>query len=227
MSAPPSVTRPVSGRSKPAMIRSVVVLPEPEGPRSVKNSPSPTVRSTSSTATTSPYVLRIPSTRTSAAKAALEDVEAALELVVANRKGDEDADHVAVDAAREEQQATLAGLARDSRRLLPVLLGQLDRDHGAEAAHLRPLGCHRGDQFLQSPPDCLGARARALERVEDRERRGTGERVAAERPAEAPGRDGVHQVGPPGDGGERKPPAERLAAHGQVGLDAVVLDRPN
>ncbi len=36
---PPSSTVPASGRSKPAISRSVVVLPEPEGPSSVKNSP--------------------------------------------------------------------------------------------------------------------------------------------------------------------------------------------
>ena len=31
--------RPLVGRSKPAIIRSVVVLPQPDGPSSVKNSP--------------------------------------------------------------------------------------------------------------------------------------------------------------------------------------------
>ena len=31
---------PSSGRSKPAISRSVVVLPEPDGPSSVKNSPA-------------------------------------------------------------------------------------------------------------------------------------------------------------------------------------------
>ena len=38
-STPPSSTRPSSGSSKPAISRSVVVLPEPDGPSSVKNSP--------------------------------------------------------------------------------------------------------------------------------------------------------------------------------------------
>ena len=37
---PASSTVPASGRSKPAISRSVVVLPEPDGPSSVKNSPS-------------------------------------------------------------------------------------------------------------------------------------------------------------------------------------------
>ena len=53
-SSPPSSTRPWSGSSKPAIRRSVVVLPEPEGPSIVKNSPWPTSRSMRSTATKSP-----------------------------------------------------------------------------------------------------------------------------------------------------------------------------
>src|SRR5207244_8540272 len=176
MSAPRSVTRPVSGRSKPAMIRSVVVLPEPEGPSSVKNSPSPTVRSTSSTATTSPYAFRILSTDTSAAKAALEDVEAAFELLVADRERDQDADHVAVDAAREEHQPLLARLPRDTRRLLAVLLGQLEGDHRAEPAHLGAGRRHRVQPLAQARGDLFGARARALQRIEDRNRGGARQR---------------------------------------------------
>ena len=46
--------RPPSGRSKPAIIRSSVVLPQPEGPSSVKNSPASMARLTSSTAVKSP-----------------------------------------------------------------------------------------------------------------------------------------------------------------------------
>ena len=38
--------RPVSGFSRPAMLRRQVVLPQPEGPSSVKNSPRPTERET-------------------------------------------------------------------------------------------------------------------------------------------------------------------------------------
>src|SRR5579872_6298894 len=37
---PPSTIRPVVGDTKPAIILSVVVLPQPDGPRSVRNSPS-------------------------------------------------------------------------------------------------------------------------------------------------------------------------------------------
>ena len=38
MSFPSKMTFPLSGCSKPPMIRSVVVFPQPEGPRSVRNS---------------------------------------------------------------------------------------------------------------------------------------------------------------------------------------------
>ena len=40
MSLPSSRILPPSGRSKPAIRRSVVVLPHPEGPSSEKNSPA-------------------------------------------------------------------------------------------------------------------------------------------------------------------------------------------
>src|SRR5258705_662610 len=191
MSAPPSVTRPASGRSKPAITRSVVVLPDPDGPRSVKNSPSATVRSTSATATTSPYVFRIPSQRTSADKQALEDVEAALELLVADRERDEDADHIAVDAAREQHQALLPRLGRDARRFLAVLLAQLDRDHRTEAAHFGTCGRYRRQSFAEARADLLRARTRTFERIQNRDRRCTRDRDAAECTAEPARGDGV------------------------------------
>ena len=49
---------PSVGSSNPAIMRIVVVLPQPDGPRSVMNSPSAISSETSSTATTSPKVLR-------------------------------------------------------------------------------------------------------------------------------------------------------------------------
>src|SRR5437870_10045305 len=55
---------PPSGRSRPLMQRSVVVLPQPEGPRKTMNSWSSTRRSRSRTATTSPKRLVIFSTVT-------------------------------------------------------------------------------------------------------------------------------------------------------------------
>jgi len=54
-SCSPMKTRPASGRSKPATIRSVVVFPQPEGPSSVRNSPGCTARLMSLTAYTSPF----------------------------------------------------------------------------------------------------------------------------------------------------------------------------
>ena len=52
------------GCSKPATIRSVVVLPQPDGPSSEKNSPASIVRLRSSTAVAEPNRLVTPSNRT-------------------------------------------------------------------------------------------------------------------------------------------------------------------
>ena len=58
MSWPRRAIVPAVGRSNPPIIRSVVVLPQPDGPSSEKNSPVWIVSETSSTATTSPKSLR-------------------------------------------------------------------------------------------------------------------------------------------------------------------------
>src|SRR5919199_1570978 len=126
-------------RSKTAIRRSVVVFPEPDGPRSVKNSPRATSRSTPATACTSAYDLRTPTRRTSAgavagaasgsargsvrvAKRLLQDVEAAVELLVGHHERDEDPDHVPVQAAGQEDQPTLArGCGRRGRELRRLL----------------------------------------------------------------------------------------------------------
>ena len=50
---PPITMLPVSLRSSPATMRKVVVLPQPEGPSSVTNSPCSMARSMPSTAFTS------------------------------------------------------------------------------------------------------------------------------------------------------------------------------
>src|SRR6476659_2042329 len=50
MSRPPSVMVPDVGVSRPATMRSVVVLPQPDGPRSAKNDPVGTSRSSDFTA---------------------------------------------------------------------------------------------------------------------------------------------------------------------------------
>ena len=56
-SLPPISTRPLVTASSPATMRSVVVLPQPEGPSSVTSSPCATLNETSSTAVTLPYLL--------------------------------------------------------------------------------------------------------------------------------------------------------------------------
>ena len=53
--APSTRTVPASGRRRPSIISSVVVLPAPLGPRMPKNSPSATSKVTPSTARVSPY----------------------------------------------------------------------------------------------------------------------------------------------------------------------------
>src|SRR5215475_1744939 len=51
---PPIRISPDVGRSSPAIARSVVVLPQPDGPSSVRCSPAPTVNVTPRTAVTPP-----------------------------------------------------------------------------------------------------------------------------------------------------------------------------
>jgi hypothetical protein len=64
MSRPPISTRPSVGSMKPAIIRRIVVLPQPEGPRIEKNSPSRTLKVTSLTARVVPKVMPMPDSST-------------------------------------------------------------------------------------------------------------------------------------------------------------------
>src|SRR6478672_9472294 len=64
-STPRSSTRPPDGSSKPPIMRRVVVLPQPDGPSSEKNSPARISRSIPSTARTSPNRLVSPTRRIS------------------------------------------------------------------------------------------------------------------------------------------------------------------
>src|ERR1700736_5513890 len=59
--------RPSSGVSKPATMRKVVVLPQPDGPSSAKNSPASIARSTPSTARLIPSKLLLRRARRTAA----------------------------------------------------------------------------------------------------------------------------------------------------------------
>src|SRR5215210_8960409 len=60
MSLPSTVIAPELGCSKPAIMRSVVVLPQPDGPRNETNSPRSAARLKSSTATNSPNLFWTP-----------------------------------------------------------------------------------------------------------------------------------------------------------------------
>ena len=65
-SRPAMVTVPESGVSSPAMMRSVVDFPHPEGPSSTAKRPGSAVKLTPSTAGSAPQALRISVNRTSA-----------------------------------------------------------------------------------------------------------------------------------------------------------------
>src|SRR5207244_6346800 len=56
-SSPPNTIRPEVGSSRPAIMRSVVVLPQPDGPSRQKKSPSGIVNVDSRTAANSPNAL--------------------------------------------------------------------------------------------------------------------------------------------------------------------------
>src|ERR1043165_292085 len=78
MRCSPNRMRPASSSQNPAAMRNSVVLPQPDGPSSVKNSPSRTAIDTSSTARTVPNVRATPSiviavTRTSRLSARAPD----------------------------------------------------------------------------------------------------------------------------------------------------------
>src|SRR5712692_2485854 len=70
-SCPPSRMRPSVGSSRPAIIRRVVVLPQPDGPSITKKAPSSIAKLESLTATKSPKALRRFSMRISAIAVAL------------------------------------------------------------------------------------------------------------------------------------------------------------
>src|SRR6478609_714601 len=63
MSLPASVIEPEVGVSRPATIRSVVVLPQPDGPSSAKNEPRGMSRSRSRTAVNAPKDFVTPRSR--------------------------------------------------------------------------------------------------------------------------------------------------------------------
>src|SRR5262245_18115337 len=142
------------------MRRSVVVLPEPDGPSIVKNSPRGISRSIESTATMSPKVLRTLTSRMSASgalasgtswigwsvacvdKRALQDRQSLLDVLVRVDDRRQQPQDVPVDAARKQDQPTLPrdlnGALGETRCGLLRLLArdELEREHRPEAADL-------------------------------------------------------------------------------------------
>ena len=164
------------------------------------------------------------------------DGERLVELGVGEHERAEDADRVAVHAGLQQQQPSLHrrvdhGLGELGRGLLRRAVGdELDREHGAEAAHvadgreaLLP-GEHPRAQRLADRDGAL-AEALLVDHVEDGERRGLGDGVADERAADGAVVRRVHDLRLAEHARERQAGGDRLGDGDQVGLDAVVLDR--
>src|SRR6266542_5435277 len=73
---------------------------------------------------------------TCVAKRLLQQIESAVELLVGDRERHEDADHVAVDPAGEENETPLASGGGDTGSGVRRLLRELEREHRPEPAHL-------------------------------------------------------------------------------------------
>ena len=71
--------------------------------------------------------------------------------------------------------------------------------------------------------DGLGEQAVLLDAVEHGDRGRAGHRVAAEGAAEAAGLAGIHDLGAPGDAGQRQAARDALGAQHQIGHQAEVL----
>src|SRR5438128_384876 len=152
---------PASGRSKPAIIRSVVVFPEPDGPSRVKNSPASISRSTWSTATTSPYVLRTPSSRTSTAvELVAETASVSASVRVANcllKDAEPPLEQLVVDIQDPVLPAELLQLARELGR---------HRDEAALALHRLEHDARdllRAHFLLEDATDVVDAQSRAID----------------------------------------------------------------
>src|SRR5260221_2799579 len=113
-------TSPASGRSRPAIRRSVVVLPAPVGPSSTTNSPSAIESERSRTASTSPKRLLTAVSARSATGGSL--VEGCLEGAAA--RGVEDRDPIVIEA----EPYRLADACSRARRQPRLHLAIRDRD---------------------------------------------------------------------------------------------------
>src|SRR5581483_6717056 len=148
---PPMSNSPSVGLSKPAIMRRSVLLPQPDGPRSTRNSPSRVDRSTPFTAATVPKIFLMPrsstvaiSIRTSPAPDAFRKVPGK-EKETPNCGSPFPARARRADAPVKLDQLALAPFIPDA---LALGFGFLDRILGAEHA-LGGLGeHHRDDPFL-------------------------------------------------------------------------------
>src|SRR5258706_13039406 len=96
-SSPSSRMRPSDGNSSPAIMRSVVVLPQPDGPSMTKKMPLSTVNDESLTAVNPPNCLRRFSTRI----CAMASVRKMAHDYESQRAGQDRDEGVAVEAERE------------------------------------------------------------------------------------------------------------------------------
>ena len=107
-------------------------------------------------------------------------------------------------------------------------VAELDRDHGADAAHLADdvvLLLQLEQRRLEHALDAgrLGEQAVLLDALEHGDRGRAGDGVAAEGAAEAAGLGGIHDLGATGDAGQRQAARDALGAEHQVGHEAEVL----
>src|SRR5438876_8442544 len=123
------------------------------------------------------------------AKRFLQQVEAALEQHVVDREGHEDTNDVSVDTAREEDQAAVTCRRRHGLGQVGRRFAELEREHGAEAAHLADgrIACGELLQARADPrTELVGALPEevTLDLAEHLDRCDAGEGVPAERTAE-------------------------------------------
>src|SRR5690606_17910229 len=136
-SSPPMRILPAVGVSSPAIMRSEVVLPQPEGPSRHTNSPSPISKLTSPTAVKSPKRLVTFSNSTDAMRLSLDAAEEAEAELPANagttRRGGQ---RIHERIGRQERDARGAGfrIERQERGRGRHVLAGAQQDEGDEEA---------------------------------------------------------------------------------------------
>src|SRR5947209_6086500 len=123
--------RPAVGSSKPPIIRSVVVLPQPEGPSRAKNFPRSISSEMSSTATTSSKRLVRCSSRTSATAAGVA-ITVSLALITSRLGGSDDTRWARRDRRGEGPPRLSAAAAPDVAVSRFGVAGARARDLGSE-----------------------------------------------------------------------------------------------